>query len=289
MRNRIGKLAAAAVAALAVNGAWASGPLTNFTGLWWNPDESGWGLGVDHQGDIIFGTVFTYDKDGSPTWYVMSRMEKEPLNPFRGPVDNYMGPVYRATAMDTDRTSIFAREVDVSQVGDAVLSFQSELGNVLDYTVGDANVYKNISQLVFGDAPAVCGADVMPGDSPNYQGLWVNSPIGSERWGFYIAHQGDTLFGVTFAYDSDNNPRWNSMALVKNEAGAYVGDVVRSTGPAYDTRFDAAAVTREVVGSATLSFSEDGTGAFAATMSGDAQPVKSITRLQFSESKTVCR
>lgn len=289
MRNRIGKLAAAAVAALAVNGAWASGPLTNFTGLWWNPDESGWGLGVDHQGDIIFGTVFTYDKDGSPTWYVMSRMEKEPLNPFRGPVDNYMGDAYRATAIDSNRTSIYAREVDVSDVGDAVLSFQSELGNVFAYSVGDANVYKNISQLVFGEAPAVCGADMTPGDSPNYQGLWVNSPIGSERWGLYLAHQGDTIFGVTFAYDSDSNPRWNSMALVKNEAGAYVGDVVKSTGPAYDTRFDATAVTREVVGSAMLSFNEDGTGAFAATIDADAQPVKNITRLQFSESKTVCR
>lgn len=127
MRTRIGKLAAATVAALAVNGAWASGPLTNFTGLWWNPEESGWGLGVDHQGDIVFSTVFTYDSSGKPTWYVMSRMEKEPLNPVRGPVDNYMGPVFRATAIDPDRNSMFARDVDLADVGDAVLSFQSEL------------------------------------------------------------------------------------------------------------------------------------------------------------------
>ena len=33
----------------------------NYTGMWWNPDESGWGINVVHQGDIVFATLFTYD------------------------------------------------------------------------------------------------------------------------------------------------------------------------------------------------------------------------------------
>jgi hypothetical protein len=42
------------------------------TGLWWNPAESGWGVTLTQQGDIIFATMFTYDTNGFPTWYVAS-------------------------------------------------------------------------------------------------------------------------------------------------------------------------------------------------------------------------
>jgi hypothetical protein len=290
--KRFGKTLAALSTALLVNGAaLAAGPLTNFTGLWWNPEESGWGLGIDHQGDIVFGTLFTYDNAGNPTWYVMSRMEKEELNPFRGPVDNYMGDIYRANAIGAQRDSIYAREVDVADMGDAVLSFQSELGNILAYNVGETNVYKRISPLVFNGAAPLCTADAEPGDSPNYQGLWVNSPLGSERWGVYLAHQGEVIFGVAFAYDGDGNPTWRSMALVKNESGAYVGDLINSTGPgpSSDTPFDPALVTRTAVGSATLSFGDAETGVFAATMNGTPLPVKDIGRIRFAESRTTCK
>ena len=33
----------------------------NYTALWWNPAESGWGVNFNHQGNILFGTLFTYD------------------------------------------------------------------------------------------------------------------------------------------------------------------------------------------------------------------------------------
>ncbi|HET7730000.1 MAG TPA: choice-of-anchor J domain-containing protein, partial [Usitatibacter sp.] len=37
---------------------------TNYQDLWWNypaNSESGWGLNITHQGNILFGTLFTYD------------------------------------------------------------------------------------------------------------------------------------------------------------------------------------------------------------------------------------
>ena len=42
----------------------------NYQGLWWNPDESGWGINFAHQGDIIFATWFTYDVAGKPWWLI---------------------------------------------------------------------------------------------------------------------------------------------------------------------------------------------------------------------------
>jgi len=42
------------------------------TGLWWNESESGWGITLTQQVDIIFVTMFTYDTNGFPHWYFAS-------------------------------------------------------------------------------------------------------------------------------------------------------------------------------------------------------------------------
>jgi hypothetical protein len=79
------------------------------------------------------------------------------------------------------------------------------------------------------------------------------------------------------------------MQLSKAESGAYSGPVIRTTGPSYDTKFDPAAVTRTVVGSASLSFSDAENGVFESTLNEVAQPTKNIARMLFSETRTVCR
>lgn len=38
------------------------------TGSWFDPLNSGWGLAVTEQGDILGGVLFTYDAGGAPTW-----------------------------------------------------------------------------------------------------------------------------------------------------------------------------------------------------------------------------
>ncbi|MGD9953917.1 MAG: hypothetical protein AB7S87_15170 [Burkholderiales bacterium] len=43
-----------------------------YTDLWWNPQESGWGANIVHQGETAFVTLFVYGPDGKPTWYVAS-------------------------------------------------------------------------------------------------------------------------------------------------------------------------------------------------------------------------
>ena len=41
-------------------------------GLWWNPDESGWGLLMDRNLDgIVFANWYTFDVNGEPTWFAM--------------------------------------------------------------------------------------------------------------------------------------------------------------------------------------------------------------------------
>jgi hypothetical protein len=48
------------------------GAQANYTDLWYNPQESGWGANVVQQLETAFVTLFVYGPDGAPTWYVAS-------------------------------------------------------------------------------------------------------------------------------------------------------------------------------------------------------------------------
>src|SRR6185436_19431658 len=56
----------------------AAASATNFQDLWYVPAESGWGLNVAHQGDILFATWFTYAASGKGRWLVMPGMQRAP-------------------------------------------------------------------------------------------------------------------------------------------------------------------------------------------------------------------
>ena len=47
-------------------------PALDRTDLYYNASESGWGLTVSHQADIMFLTWYVYDDAGRPAWYVAS-------------------------------------------------------------------------------------------------------------------------------------------------------------------------------------------------------------------------
>jgi hypothetical protein len=55
-----------------------------FSDLWWKPNESGWGVTVDHQQDVMFLTFFVYGADGSPYWVtgVLNRVGANTTAPF---------------------------------------------------------------------------------------------------------------------------------------------------------------------------------------------------------------
>ena len=45
-------------------------PLTNYTGLWYTPSESGWGISLtQHPKGGIFGTWYVYDASNRAEWY----------------------------------------------------------------------------------------------------------------------------------------------------------------------------------------------------------------------------
>lgn len=42
---------------------------SDFSDLWWNANESGWGVTVTQQQEVVFLTFFVYGVDGRPVWY----------------------------------------------------------------------------------------------------------------------------------------------------------------------------------------------------------------------------
>lgn len=50
---------------------FASGtPTIDYSDMWWNPNESGWGMSLTQQGNTIFAAWYAYDATGKAIWYV---------------------------------------------------------------------------------------------------------------------------------------------------------------------------------------------------------------------------
>ena len=93
-----------------------TGSGTDYSDLWWNPAESGWGLNiVQHASRNIFAAWFTYGNDARPLWFTLPGGTWTSSNTFTGAVYSTTGPPAN-TAFDPAR-------VRASQVGTATLTF----------------------------------------------------------------------------------------------------------------------------------------------------------------------
>ncbi|HET9470218.1 MAG TPA: hypothetical protein VFO24_03875, partial [Usitatibacter sp.] len=76
---------------------------TDFTDLWFNPNESGWGVNVIQQYNTLFATMFIYGTDTAPRWFVAPDVEPSPAgsqNVFTGQLYQTTGPSFTATSFD---------------------------------------------------------------------------------------------------------------------------------------------------------------------------------------------
>jgi hypothetical protein len=121
----------------------------------------------------------------------------------------------------------------------------------------------------------------------NFQGLWWNSPAGSESgWGVNFAHQGDTIFATWFTYDTSGNPWWLAMIAQKTSINTFSGTLYQTRGMTLDAvPFSPAGVTETPVGFGSLTFTDSNNGTFAYTVNGVSQN-KAITREVFGPAPT---
>jgi hypothetical protein len=119
---------------------------TDYTDLWWNPLESGWGLGITQQSNVMFLTWFVYDDAGRPSWLVASNcLVKEAGNGCRGALyraSGPLGPVPGPAGFDS-------AALRVSDVGTVDVAFEGANNGTISWTVDGRSGSRAITRQVF--------------------------------------------------------------------------------------------------------------------------------------------
>jgi hypothetical protein len=87
------RLVAVLLFALMLSSPAARAQTSDYTDLWFNPAESGWGVTFTQNEDLIFMTFYVYDAARQPTWYI-AVTRRDANGNFSGPVYGTTGPFY---------------------------------------------------------------------------------------------------------------------------------------------------------------------------------------------------
>jgi hypothetical protein len=123
-------------------GGWANTGAPDFTDLWWNPNESGWGVSVTQHGNTAFYRVFVYDTDNRPLLFIVSATASNGGATFSGPITMTTGPWFGSSPFDPS-------QVTRTTAGTATLTFSDYNNGVLTYTVNGVTKTKAITRNVF--------------------------------------------------------------------------------------------------------------------------------------------
>lgn len=168
----------------------ASPTLTNFSDMWWTPAESGWGVNVTQQADLMFLTFYVYGTNGQPVWYTALVVDQGPqadgATLFAGNLFQSSGPYFGGPYN--------ASFVNTTLAGSASFRGTSTTAATLTYVVGNVTVVKQVERFLLR-------ADNLAG---NYLGgtsditsnctLASNNGFRSEESGvFTVAHIGSVM------------------------------------------------------------------------------------------------
>ena len=240
----------------------------NYTDLWWNPAESGWGLSLNDHETQLFGVWYTYGADGAATWFVLpGGTFSRDRRIFTGDLYQTSGPPYNVTfspsMVRTQRAG--SVRIDFAPAG---LSPGTALFTA---SVGTVSQTRQIQRQAFGDAPASWPRD--------YSDIWWDPS--ESGWGLTLAQHGNNIFGVWFTYGPGGQPLFVVLPGVAFAGpAAFSGTLYTSTGPHFARpAFDPAEVRVTAVGNASIVFNGP-IGTFASTVNGHTQ-VKTIVRQRF--------
>jgi hypothetical protein len=114
-------------------------PAVDYSDLWWNPNESGWGMAMAQQNANIFLAWYVYDASGKPVWYVASNCVVSGSS-CSGALYSTTGPPFGPT---------FSGPIQVTTAGSVIVSFIDANNAVLSYTVRSVTATKTITRQIF--------------------------------------------------------------------------------------------------------------------------------------------
>ena len=117
-----------------------SAQAVDYTDLWWNAAESGWGVALTQDMGMLFAAWYTYDAAGLPIWYVASSC------PLSG--SGCTGDVYKVTGGSMP-TALWAPTLAVNKVGTVNFLFSDSGTGTMSYTIGGVAGSKVITRQAF--------------------------------------------------------------------------------------------------------------------------------------------
>lgn len=255
------------------------GDNASYTALWWVPEESGWGLNTNHQGNVVFATLFTYAPDGQPMWLVGPSLTGLAAERY------FSGPIYRTTGPAFD--TVPWTPIGFTEVGSMQIDFLGPSLAAVTYTFNGTSVSKVVRRQVFGSpVPECVSVAGSRAGVPNYQDLWWNPA--ESGWGLNMVQQGTVIFATLFTYARSGRDLWVVGPALRRQAdGSYAGTLYSTRGP----RFDAVpwtAIEATEVGTMTLRFSSGDRARLDYTLDG-VRVAKDIERQVFGAVAPVCR
>jgi hypothetical protein len=116
---------------------WSASYSADQSDLWWIPAESGWGIQFVQRNSTIFATMFVYDAQGAPTWYVAT-MNASKMT-WTGDLYATKGPWFGTVPFDP-------KAVNATKVGTMTWLSSDVNAGTLTYTVNGTQVTKELQR-----------------------------------------------------------------------------------------------------------------------------------------------
>ncbi|MBS0320044.1 MAG: hypothetical protein JSR18_05850, partial [Proteobacteria bacterium] len=87
----------------------------DYNGWWWNPAQSGHGVSIGQQGNVMFVAWFTYDTAGKPMWIIMGGPMTDGAT-FSGTFNRAHGPVGVALGTPYDPAKVTSEQVGTGTI-----------------------------------------------------------------------------------------------------------------------------------------------------------------------------
>ncbi len=231
----------------------------NYQGLWWNANESGWGISITQHGNIAVVAMYNYDDAGLPVWYVITNC---PVT-----ATGCAGDIYKVNGGTPPTVPWTGGGRVLTKVGTGTLAFTNINTGTFNFTINNIVASKAITRQIFATGTTAPTID--------YTDLWWNA--NESGWGITLTQQFGIILAAWYAYDTNGNPIWYvatncpvtatgcESPLYKFTGGAPLTSTWRNVNPAIE------------VGSVKFTFSDPATGIMNYTVNGVTSS-RAITR-----------
>ncbi len=207
-------------------------------GFWWNPQQPGWGLGLDrNEAGIVFAIWNTYDENNRPISFVMPNGASAGINRVSGAAHLVTGPFY---GQPFDPKAVHVGD----PVGKFTIQFNDDTTGTFDWTIGEKSGSTPLTRFITGPRWRIIDGFV------DRRGAWWNPS--ESGWGLVIDHgerpnvtSGEMpyMFAIWYVYGADGKMTWfvapdTRKAAISIANQPWIGPIYWPTGSYYGAAYE---------------------------------------------------